>query len=516
MRRAAAVLVVLASLGSVLGSAVAAAPPYVFHVGAAVRDITPDAMPCAAYPGPCFPDNKGLWLGGYGLGAAARQSNGVVDHRISARAMVISNAAGDTLAFCMNETQGMFAAYQQGPYGLDDARRQINKATGLPMNHIVLGSDHSHASVDTTFVWGGVPDNYLKFIHDQIIAAVIAAFNAQVPATLAFGTTDDPSYGGDQLGIPNAPDQDYVDKTIRVLQAKRVSEDPQLDGDTVVTFVEAPFHPTSYGSSHSSSGTSSLDSDWPGRVADWAAQTYGGLGLGWQGDIGRQGSNGGESRIEAAAANALANTMAPITDGTIAGRVQLMEEEITNPVYIWFLNGAKLAQPVVCAGGASVNPPYGTPPLLQGGGLSLCSPVPRANTPPYGAGVLSGLWATTFRIGDVLFSGGPGEVYPNLAETVRESVPGARHFYLGLAQDQVGYIIGPTAEWPAVVAVRDAAGNDNGLFNGGPTIGDHLVCEHIAAAAAMGFATTGGPAICPVVTATDAASTALADFYGLS
>lgn len=488
-----------------------AADPYLFQVGAAVADITPDAMPCASYPGPCFPDNKGIWLGGYGLGAAARKSNGVVDHRISARAMVVSNTTGDTLAFAINETQGMFAAYQQGPYGLDDARRQINKATGIPMNHIVLGSDHSHASVDTTFVWGGVPDNYLKFIHDQIIKAVIDAFNSREPATISVGKADDPTYGGDKLGIPNMPAQDYVDQTIRVLQAKRP------DGSTVVTFIEAPFHPTSYGSSHSSSGTSSIDSDWPGRVGDWAAANYGGLGIGWQGDIGRQGSNGGESKIEAAAAQALADSMAPITDGTIAGRVQLMEEEITNPVYIWFLNGAKLGQPVVCAGGTDpLNQPYGTPPTLQGGGLSLCSPIPRANTPPYGAGVASGLWATTFRIGDVLFSGGPGEVYPNLVETVRQAVPDARHFYLGLAQDQVGYIIGPTEEWAAVVAVRDAEANDNGLFNGGPTIGDHLVCEHIIAAAQMGFPTTKVPAICPVVTASDPVSTALADYYGLS
>jgi hypothetical protein len=42
------------------------------------------------------------------------------------------------------------------------------------------------------------------------------------------------------------------------------------------------------------------------------------------------------------------------------------------------------------------------------------------------------------------------------------------------------------------------------------------VCEHIAAAAAMGFTTINVPADCPAVTATDPASTALADHYGLS
>src|SRR5439155_19172501 len=61
MRRIAALVAALVTSVSMLASGLAKADPaYTFQVGAAVEDITPDAMPCAQYPGPCFPDDKGL------------------------------------------------------------------------------------------------------------------------------------------------------------------------------------------------------------------------------------------------------------------------------------------------------------------------------------------------------------------------------------------------------------------------------------------------------------------------
>src|SRR5213592_4055977 len=104
--------------------------PAVFEVGASVRDISPN--PTVA------PPDGSVWLGGFGFGRADRRSTGV-NMPISARAMVISNGA-DTVAFAINETQGMFASYSSGPYGLDDMRSEIHAETGIPLDHIVLGS----------------------------------------------------------------------------------------------------------------------------------------------------------------------------------------------------------------------------------------------------------------------------------------------------------------------------------------------------------------------------------------
>ena len=282
-----------------------------------------------------------------------------------------------------------------------------------------------------------------------------------------------------------------------MLQAKRTS-----DSSPIVTFIEAPYHPTNY----CGSSCTILHPSWPGVVSKMASDEFGGIGFAWQGDIGRQPSTGADVIYPAAqAALAAAN---PITDDTIAGRVQLIAEEVTNPVYIWFLNGAYAAGTL--PGGGTCTPG------LALGGFSLCSPVGRANTPPYGAGLVGTFWATSFRIGSVLFSGGPGEVYPNLQAQIMSSVGATEHFYLGLAQDQVGYIIGPTTSWAQVNAERDSKANDNGLFNAGPTLGDHLTCTHIQGAAILGFTVTDVPSYCSVVTASDPKSQELADQYGLS
>lgn len=480
----------LATVASVFtfAAASAAAPAAVFQVGAAVEDISPNAAVG-------FPDGKGMWMGGFGLGAANRRSTGVDPLGIKARAMVVSNDAGDTLAFAINETQGMFAAYQQCACGLDDMRKEINAKTGIPIQHIVLGSDHSHGGPDTTGVWGGVPAVYLMYIKDQMVKAVVTAYNNRVPATINVGSAKNTpaQYGGDPLTIPGSSEQLYIDRTVRVLQAKAVS-----NGTPVVTFVEAPYHPTTY----CGSSCTIIHPSWPGVVSKMVADQYGGVGFAWQGDIGRQPGSGADN-IYSAATQALASA-APITSSVIAGRVQLMIEEITNPVYIYFLNAAYAASPVTCTPGASL------------GGLSACSPVGRSNSLPYGAGTVGTFWATTLRIGGVLFSAGPGEVYPNLQDTIVGSVGADQHFFLGLAQDQVGYIIGPTSSWAQVNAVRDAAGNDNGLFNAGPTLGDHLVCTDLNSAAEIGFTVVNPPAICPAITASDPGAQALAAQYGLA
>ena len=79
------------------------------------------------------------------------------------------------------ETQGMFAAYEDGPYGLDDIAQQVEQRTKgkLPADHILIASDHTHSGPDTIGAWGGVSNEYLQYIHDQTVDAIVAAFNSR-------------------------------------------------------------------------------------------------------------------------------------------------------------------------------------------------------------------------------------------------------------------------------------------------------------------------------------------------
>src|SRR5205823_1891313 len=74
------------------------------------------------------------------------------------------------------ETQGYFVAYKEGPFGIGDIRRDavgaITRLKGygktLPTigGAVLVDSNHSHGGPDTVGVWGGVPVEYLRLVHD--------------------------------------------------------------------------------------------------------------------------------------------------------------------------------------------------------------------------------------------------------------------------------------------------------------------------------------------------------------
>src|SRR3954452_7267982 len=128
----------LAVLAAFLLLAVPATADARYKVGAATRDITP--------VGP-------VNLGGFGLGDGTVPDNPVfrrggvgqaVNERIAARAIVFDDGK-KAIAIADIETQGMFAAYEDGPYGLADiAADAAKEIPGLPADRILVASDHTH------------------------------------------------------------------------------------------------------------------------------------------------------------------------------------------------------------------------------------------------------------------------------------------------------------------------------------------------------------------------------------
>src|SRR5436190_4670743 len=215
--------------------AVRAAAPGSFLVGFAKASVDPRPAEIASGQ---------LHLGGFGLGPTrastgpAVSGDGTVEH-IYARAMAVTNNTGQTMLFAALENQGTCAAYKQGPYGLYDVRKKVSEDTGVPLDMIVINSDHSHAGPDLIGLWGGVPLSYLQFVHDQTVQALEKAFARRVPAQLLVGSTT-PSMPTPEVGhyLPgtatpgeflvhsqfgrdtatNHPDE-VVDTQLRVLQA---------------------------------------------------------------------------------------------------------------------------------------------------------------------------------------------------------------------------------------------------------------------------------------------------------
>jgi hypothetical protein len=116
----------------------------------------------------------------------------------------------------------------------------------------------------------------------------------------------------------------------------------------------------------------------------------------------------------------------------------------------------------------------------------------RALTPPWLQGNVLGTVTGSVRIGDVLLSTVPGEIYPQIALKVADSVDGPvrKHGFMtaGLANDQLGYIIYPYTSYPEPILSTfvsrgdqipsfEPVGNDNYAFNVSKTLGARVTCS---------------------------------------
>jgi hypothetical protein len=481
-----AALAVLACL--LLVPAVASASD-VYQVGAANKSIEPTGL---------------TNLGGYGLGDGslfpdAVTSRGGQDRpgadQIQARALVVSDSAGHTVVLASIETQGMFAAYEDGPYGLSDIAADASKVTGIPADHILITSDHTHHGPDTIGAWGGVPASYLQYIHDQTVAAIKDAFDQRQSATLSVGQSDAPdliynqscSEALNQSKTPDYPGPDLCatpgkDGEFRVLQAKA------LDGSTVATY-------TAYAAHATAGGGNGINGDWPQYISDASAAAFGGVG------IAVEGANGGTQPCRTACAftdpknpgynindrkaSIVANYMAHVHDaivhsepvnGPVAAAQGVIREAITGPAVTALFMGGQ----------------YGGARLL------------RSHESPWVVGQTIRTITSAVRVGDVLFAGTPGEGFPAIGDGVRSAVGSSAHmvFQLGLADDQLGYLIAPVSYVPVIAA--EVGVNDNIIFNVSPTIGDHVMCSDIGLAAKVGFSATSPPT-CAAYDAADSA-----------
>jgi hypothetical protein len=461
-----------------------------YKVGAAERTISPDAAGLGT-----------INLGGNGLGDGSGLSNAVgrghtgrtTTETIKTRAVVFDDGK-QAIAIASIETQGYFAKYRDGLKGLADMAAAAAQP-GLPADHILIAADHTHSGPDTIGAWGGVPRSYFDFVYAQTVAAIRSAYasrrfadvyaghsaaydliyNQSCPEALYQGGGLDPRLpppppGGETLPCPTGSAQgsngtDGKDGLMRVVQARTP------DGGVVVTYFAYAAHATA-------GGADGVHGDWPQYVADAVAARYGGVAIGMEGAVGKtqpcrptcgftKTSNPGY-RLSDRKAAITANYLAHVTDavstgkavhGPVAATQGRIREVITSPTVLG---------------------------LFTAGGTAFGARLLRSLDPPWqNANTISTVVAA-LRVGDVLVAGTPGEAYPEIAFGIRDGVKGPREVVtLGLANDQLGYLIAPAAAYPVITA--QVAVNDNTIFNVSPTIGDHVMCADIRLARRLGF-----------------------------
>ena len=464
-----------------------------YLVGAATSDITP---------------GKVVNLGGFGLGDGSVIPNELIGRggsagpsgeRIAARALVVDDGQ-KAIAIADIETQGMFAAYEMGPYGLEDIAAQVAEdVPGLPAENILIASDHTHSGPDTIGVWGGVEEEYFAFIKDQTVAAIEDAYENRRFASIATGNSDasdliynqscSEALNQDKEPIYPGPDicaTPGKDGLVRVLQATSPA------GEVVATYMAFAAHATA-------GGGSAIHGDWPQFLSEAMSSRYGGTGIAMVGALGgtqpcrpacgfTDPENPGyeaPDRRTAIVTNYMAHVESALAAAEpVAGPVDARKSYIREPI----------TGPIVAA--------------LFTGGSYTGTEILRSHQNPWVVGNTIRTVVAALRIGDVLFAPTPGEGFPSIGFGVRDAVEGEQDvIQLGLANDQLGYLIAPTRYVPIIAA--EAAVNDNIIFNVSPTIGDHVMCANIRMSLELGFEGTAPPE-CEAFNATDSAGDPIA------
>ncbi len=468
-------------------------------------------------------DSHAFYLGGYGLGSGTtavpgapsydqgRFAAGILGKGPAVRAVAFGDG-GHSFVTAQIETQGYFLAYKAGDYGIVDIRREAaariaalraadpSAGPDLPARSILVDSDHSHGGPDTAGVWGGVPTAYLQEVKERSVAAIVAAWRSMQPVDLRYGVAQagvegspyDSRYpaGFDRLmtnQFSTDPDNQVVDDEVRVIRATSLAT-----GQPVVTYVNFSAHPTVLGADNRLA-----TGDYVGPLSDLLA-AGGGMGLAQVATLGRE-------------QPARGNCGAAVNDGPQAGAPQLAcLDGYARRVDARVQQALATAQPVsgqkVVAMSSYFLTDAATNAVIVGldyGGFAAGAPLLRAITPPWMAGGLLGTTMFSGRLGDLVFTGNPGEPYPQMLATIRADAPGKQgYFSIGTAGDFLGYIVYPFTAYPEPIrrsilsgdpppagdpncqgsgtgtpaGCPAPVGNDNFFFNLSQDFGQRLVC----------------------------------------
>lgn len=460
-------------------------PEGTFLVGAARASLTPTPQPwggtqwqkegctiygTAGYGGieqdhalPSSPDDVQGWpaaspdcvyLGGFGLGPV-RPAQGVDDGGVWVRAIAISNGE-ETFAYAIADTVGWFARYDSkvcADCGILDVRERLATDLGLgdaKVGNIAIGSTHTHAGGDTYGGWGGIPDWYRAQLRDAAIAAVKQSVANMEPAQIAVGEVS--------LRDRNNQRRDnYIstaDTGATWLQAKALPETTctgknkretcETTQRVITTMATFAGHPTMI-------NAPILHADWVGAAARGLEGIYaGGVGVMFEGGLGNvsisgrggaskdeQAENTGREIAELVSAD-IENNPRVLASNVMKAAVEVIEHPVMTNAALTSLGTVGLFDREFTPGtkGASVPGQY-----VRRGNSNGPTDRPTFDTCA-SAGLQVRTTAGAHRIGNFVVAFGPGELFSNITEAVKENIDRtSATMVLGQTNDALGYII---------------------------------------------------------------------------
>ncbi|HEV2755094.1 MAG TPA: hypothetical protein VG318_04880 [Actinomycetota bacterium] len=391
-----------------------------------------------------------IFMGGYGIGPMNPIVKWDDEYGLWARSVAMSDGT-DTVVLTLID-----AVYWEAHYanmcdgcGFLDLADKLAAETGLKPESFVFASTHSHTSPDFIGGWGGVPTWYMEQATASLETAATQAVAALEPAVLETGEILARGFNAERRDFYRSAEDDglswfrLVDAddqpSPEVCTTPPPSQTPRPGAQPFPTPSPTPVcTPASPGKAIATVGAYAAhpvtadesggraDADFPAVFAARVEEAFGGVGMFLQTGLGNMSPRG--DKIEMG--NGLAALIPPIGGGT-----QITEPDVRVGRAFW-------DQPVtnVPLGGLGVagffDRKFNETPATVSEGKGPENRKCRSASP---VSVRTSVSAA--KIGSLWITGGPGELFSNLTNTIEERNPNGVTLALGLVNDGLGYIV---------------------------------------------------------------------------
>ena len=378
--------------------------------------------------GSAWPENPDcLYMGGFGLGPVNPISSFDTQYGLWVRSLAISD--GDqTLVLTVVDGEGWLWDYANKC--ADCGAKQIAQslaadpdlaARGVRPESVVIAATHSHASPDFLGGWGFVPDWYMAQMTDTIRETAARAVREMVPATIETGEELSRGTNSERRDTYRSAEEQQVSwlraSALPKPGKKKGTSEP---GRVIATLGAYAAHPTTKGTNGGVAHP-----DWPGLFERRLEERFGGVGLHFMTGLGNISASGGTG-----IGVTVADLLPPLgqgrpVDGTDLRLAQTTwQQPVTNaPLTALGLPGFFDRQFDQVPASVRTGKSPDTAPCVSASSVSVELPV---------TGAMIG--------DDIVLSTGPGELFSNTTNTIREKNPGRVTFPLAQANDALGYM----------------------------------------------------------------------------
>jgi hypothetical protein len=358
-----------------------------------------------------WPENPDcLYMGGFGIGPSNPIKEWDQEYGLWVRALYISDGK-DSLVLTQIDGTSYFGRYDSmcDGCGAFDIAEELGEKYKIDPAGFMMASTHAHSAPDFIGGWGGVPTWYMNQVHDAFRTAIGKAITTSAPASVEAGDSLSRRFNGERRDL-------YWSAEDNTMSWVRFTN--SATGAGIATMAAYAGHPTSFGSR-----AVRAHADFHGVFAKRVEERFGGTGLLFQTGLGNMSSSGGWDGV----GNGLAALIPDIGGGQAVTGTDVKVKQT-----FWSQPITNIPLGTLGAVGFFDRPftPLG---FVEAGkhDVRYC----RSVSP---LGVTTAVSAAS--VGNLTFTGAPGEVFSNLTNTIEEEAPGIA-FPLAQVNDGLGYIM---------------------------------------------------------------------------